>query len=182
MSLFGKTKRNRDTVRYQYVVYPYKSEKPIKKFNRLNNAKRYALSCGPNTTIHKSADYQSGSSSCVKKWQVWFNKEYTHIMLYRVNTRDFKIRYSKEEKIYRAYTYKVFTKMIAYPDMKVSNLIQLFRKRGTPLDNPTEDMIDYANRALEELKTLDDVQWSYWSDRCNDARAYVIYCLYKNNL
>jgi hypothetical protein len=56
MSLFGKTKRNRDTARYQYTVYPYKNEKPIKKFNRLNNAKRYALSCGPNTTIHKSAD------------------------------------------------------------------------------------------------------------------------------
>jgi hypothetical protein len=158
MSLFGKTKRNRDTVRYQYLVYPYKSEKPIKKFNRLTNAERYALSCGPNTTIHKSADYMSGYSS------------------------DFKISYTKEEKTYRSYSYKVYTKMIAYPDMKVSNLIELFRKRGTPLDNPTEDMIDYANRALEELKTLDDVKWSYWSDRCNDARAYVIYCLYFKEL
>ena len=201
MSLFDVRKRNRLTKRAEYIVFPPENSEvkfnnpwqASKSFKFKDKAERQAISWGPGSIIRKSMDYISGSTSSVKDWIVdydlthWNRTKKNKLKLYtyyvgRGRSRTFSR--NREDKLWRQFSYKVYSKMISFPNVNIENLINLFIKQGIDFKNPSEDMIEYSNSCLSEYKTLDDIPWSYWSDRCSHSRAYVIYRLYnlsKNN-
>jgi len=198
MSLFGKTNRYRDNYIVKYVVWPEKETgKPRKEFKYRKKAFNYALSCGPGATISKNEDYCGGSSLGGAEWIVDWAYPYkkgSDIKVYKYDPRRYgKSRRSNSEKKYFGYSYKVYTKMIHISQELwngksiesvmpcVKNIFELYKKQGIDFDNPSEWMVEtYEGYYNSGTQVLEDIPWSYWSDRCNWGRAYTIYRCFLN--
>ena len=186
MSLFGKSTKNKKSKVFEYIVHPPKELKlRHKKFKTKKASTRFAMKLGPGSMVIKTVDTRGSWYSRVGEWIVDYDFRYYGLTgnikfkLYKLSNGFRKTsKIDKESKIWSQFSYKVFCKMCSYPNCNVGNLIILWRKQGIPLDNPDEDMRSYTSSCLTEMKSLDDVEWSYWSDRCNYSRAFVIYTLY----
>lgn len=195
MSLFGKVNRHRDNYRVSYVVTPNDESLPRKNFKYKRKAFNYALSCGPGTFITKNEDYTNGSSFGGVHWYVdWvypFKKD-SNIKIYKYGNikKRLKLVLTKSDKLYRGFSYKVYTKMIHIGnelEVKtmdellpvVNNLLKLFEKQGIDFENPEEDMVKSWEIYRDNgTNTLEECPWHHWSDRCNTGRAYTIFMCY----
>jgi hypothetical protein len=203
--MFGKTNRHRDNYMVTYVVWPEKKTGLKRKdFKYKKNAFKYALHCGPGTSISKNVDHCGGSLYGGWTWLVdWAYpyKKKTHIKIYKYDLRKFGVRRTKEDKKYFGFSYKIFCKMNhiyinlydeKYPHFGgksiedlmpiIKNLFKLFEEQGIDFDNPNDWMVEEWERYRDGgVNTLEKIPWGYWSDRCNWGRAYTIYMCYITN-
>lgn len=159
-------------------IFKYKSD--LIKF--LTNNLKEAI----NGEVHLE-EQSIGYSGCKRMWIVWYNeRQYMSgakltAKLKQLNFRGKKYltkihTVSKVNKKYFAFSDKVFNLMCNLEDQngiitpkKAKKLVQVFKKIGYVDFEPTEDDLNYINKAISS-----GIDFEYWSDRCNDLRAKAI--------
>jgi hypothetical protein len=155
--------------------FRYKSE--LMRF--LNSTFPHCLNC--------EVTYEESSFAGIytrRHYQVWFNSRsfYTNqnakpeAVLKMVPFRgkkEVKLKTSKSEKKYRAFSDKVISLMSRMEKNRTEGdakkLLELFEKRGFKDFTPNEEEQEYITAHIEK-----GVQYWYWSDRCNWLRTKTV--------
>ncbi len=168
----------------EWILFP--KEGPTKIFKHKSALMKY-INANLDTCINgyvRLGEKTFNASYTLREWFIWYNdyiknssepiKAELRQVLFRGKkyiSKSWSI--SKEDKLYFAFSDKIFNLMFVISEKgidknKANNLMKLFKKRGFKDFQPDEETQEYIN------SNINNIPWTYWSDRCNFARCKAI--------